>query len=176
MVSKSKSSSEEKTSTKKLLRKHLMHGKKKQRKGKVRVFVYGTLKRGHYNNGILSRGGAEFIGYDTITGPLSMVDLGTFPGVVRDEAIEGANTVFGEVYALPDTKGRDNTCLEACDWLEGHPNFYLREKFRTDHMDTNVWMYTLPARYLNNDSIPEGIWSPSSDEELAWGDFFEQAS
>lgn len=53
-------------------------------KGKIRVFVYGTLKEGHSNHGLLYSAGAEFVGYDSITGPFRMTDMVGFPeSIVR---------------------------------------------------------------------------------------------
>lgn len=104
------------------------------------------------------------MGLDTITGPFRMVSLGGFPGVIYDQRISGATSIFGEVYHFtPDN-------LEAFDWLEGYPRFYDRSKFRTDFMDKKVWMYHLPYEpyATRNDAVPTGIWKPGEGELGAW--------
>ena len=133
-------------------------------KGKVRVFVYGSLKRGHHNNGLLTRHGAEFLGIDSITGPYSMLSFGGFPGIVMDDRIEGAVTIYGEVYAV------DNNALAALDWLEGYPRFYDRDKVRTDVLDRSVWVYHIPYDEHTGtlEPVPEGVWHPTEVEIADW--------
>jgi gamma-glutamylcyclotransferase (GGCT)/AIG2-like uncharacterized protein YtfP len=134
-------------------------------KGRIRLFVYGTLKSGHHNSRLLSRVGAKFMGSDTITGPFDMVSLGGFPGVVYDNRCKGAMSVFGEVYHF------DPDGLETFDWLEGYPRFYGRTKFRTDFMDKRVWMYHLPYEPYTNgkyDRIDTGLWAPTEAELAVW--------
>lgn len=140
---------------------------RKESKGSIRVFVYGTLKRGHHNHGLLERG--QFLGYDTISGAVSMVSLGGFPGVVQSvDAIKGLSIVYGEVYAV------DAHTLGALDLLEGYAgkvgrNFYDRRKLRTDELDLNCWVYTLPVRYLErNEAVPAGCWCPTVQEKNYW--------
>lgn len=128
-------------------------------RGKVRVFVYGSLKTHMGNNALLKRAGAKCLGLDSITGPFQMVSMGGFPGVVhtRDGA---ARTIFGEVWAT-DMEG-----LASLDMLEHHPSWYERFKYRTDILDRRAWMYTLPhgQGYLQYTHIPECIWRPHNDE------------
>jgi len=136
-------------------------------KGMIRVFVYGTLKRGHGNNALLNRAKAVFMGADTITGPFRMLSLGGCPGVVDSpENINGATTIFGELWA------GDEEMLAALDMLEGHPRFYERKKFRTDLMDKRAWMYTLGWDWAKSSSkyntIKEGIWHPTEAEIALW--------
>ena len=132
-------------------------------KGKVRLFVYGTLKRGHHNNGLLQRADARFMGFDTITGPFRLVSLGGFPGIIYDDRIEGANTVYGEVYHFNPDK------LESFDWLEGYPRFYDRTKWRTDFMDKKCWFYHLPySLYKDHPQVDTGCWTPTAAEENVW--------
>lgn len=132
-------------------------------KGRVRLFVYGSLKRGHHNNRLLERADARFMGFDTVTGPFRMVSLGGFPGVIYDERVEGANTVFGEVYHF------DPDRLETFDWLEGYPRFYDRTKFRSDLMDKRVWMYHLPYdAYKDHEHVGTGCWTPTQSELNVW--------
>lgn len=105
------------------------------------------------------------MGFDTITGPFTMVSLGGFPGVVWDDRIKGATTIFGEVYSISDS------ALESLDYLESNGNFYTRSKFRSDLMDKRVWMYCLPYRWLDKAEdkiVKTGCWHPEVAEIGVW--------
>ena len=62
-----------------------------------------------------------------------MIDLGAFPGILDS----GRSVIYGEVYEV------DNSVLEMCDLIEGHPNFYSR-KFIKLEFDINAEAYFLP--------------------------------
>jgi gamma-glutamylcyclotransferase (GGCT)/AIG2-like uncharacterized protein YtfP len=127
--------------------------------GRVRVFVYGTLKRGQSNHGLLIN--EQYIGADCITMNGRMIDLGAFPGVVRDQQDEG--TIRGEVYEVCEDT------LNALDWLEGHPTFYRRDKYKTA-TGIRCWMYTLPdaASYDRCGAQEDSLWNPTDDEREFW--------
>lgn len=92
----------------------------------MKVFVYGTLKRGHGNHHLLK--GSRFIGIDFIYGTL--INLGPFPAV-----IEGKRAVEGEIYEI------DEATLHRLDLLEGHPNFYERKTTVTINAAERVSYY-----------------------------------
>lgn len=118
----------------------------------IRVFVYGTLKRGYGNHPILDRGGATYLGDCEVGDNFTMLDLGMFPGVVRRTGGDGGK-VTGEVYQVSEE------CLHSCDLLEGHPNFYRREKVTTPWK--GAWIYLLPETYCKDgelDVIEGGTW------------------
>ena len=137
--------------------------------GKVRVFVYGSLKERCGNHVLLQEVGAKCLGYDSITGDFRMMSFGGFPGVVRDKASrdQPLRTIFGELYWM------DDGALDSLDMLEGHPNWYERRKYRTDVLDYRAWMYTLPGGegYLDKahyDQVGECIWQPAQEELEFW--------
>ena len=139
-------------------------------KGLIRILVYGTLKKGHANHRILEEAGATFMGYDSVTGPFRMCDMVGFPGVYRPTELPRKEMrLRGELWAM-EPEG-----LAACDMLEGHPNFYRREKWWTDQ-GARAWMYIISHRFLaqaptftdTKDDLPAGIWHPSKDEEAFW--------
>lgn len=139
-------------------------------KGLVRIFVYGTLKKDHGNHGLLLESDAVFLGYDSITGAYKMCDMVGFPGVYRPQpAPTNHTTIRGELWAMKPEG------LATLDMLEGHPNFYRREKFWTNN-EKRAWMYLLSPRYVGQmkvlttekKSIPEGIWRPSDAENTHW--------
>lgn len=78
------------------------------------VFVYGSLKRGHYNHGMMD--GARYA-CDAVVWGYEMRDLGSFPGLVP---IRHHDVVHGEVYEVDDAHAA------RLDRFEGCPNFYQR--------------------------------------------------
>ena len=83
---------------------------------KYNLFVYGTLKRGKYNNYYLLKqkfvGGGELEGYKKLE-----INL---PAIIKDE--KGISSVKGEVFEISEE------CLRIIDKLEGHPIVYMRKK------------------------------------------------
>src|SRR5207249_6980142 len=66
--------------------------------GRTTLFVYGTLKRGGRGNRWLA--GQRFLG-EAVTEPTyRLYDLGTYPGLVRDEA--NGLAVKGELWEVDD--------------------------------------------------------------------------
>src|SRR6185369_16266286 len=80
----------------------------------LKVFVYGTLKKGFGNHGVLGK--SKFIKKSTMFGVL--LNLGGYPGFLPKQTGMG---VHGEVYEVPDLE-----TLNALDLLEGHPYHYVR--------------------------------------------------
>lgn len=80
----------------------------------MKMFVYGSLKKGFHNNPVL--GDSEFIGVDIVEG-YSMADLGAYPMAYSDPDGE----IIGELYYItPET-------LEELDRLESEGSYYVRE-------------------------------------------------
>ncbi len=86
----------------------------RRRRGRTRVFVYGSLLRGLGNHRLLE--GSRFIAADRTRPTFTLFDLGSFPGMVAG----GDTAVAGEVWEV------DPQTLERLDRLEGHPRFYQR--------------------------------------------------
>ena len=131
--------------------------------GKVRVLVYGTLKTGQTNHALMEKIRAEFLGYDSITGPFKLKDLGPFPAVFTD-TVEGK--VKGEIYAMGEE------ALAHLDFYEGHPNFFERRKFWSDIMKKRVWVYVQTIKELDDvrskTDLESGLWKPDKLEEAYW--------
>lgn len=129
---------------------------------KVHVFVYGSLKRGLGNHHYLSEAGAEFCGFETLSGKFTMVSLGGFPAVCHDSTAP-RRPMYGQLYAI------EPEALIALDALEGHPRWYRREKLRTDQSETRAWIYLFPdgaaQRY---DTVEDGMWRIRDDERAYW--------
>jgi gamma-glutamylcyclotransferase (GGCT)/AIG2-like uncharacterized protein YtfP len=120
-----------------------------------KVFVYGTLKKGHGNHRLLRN--SEFLGRAVVHGQWQMADLGAFPAVV-DAASVGP--VFGEVYLI------DAEVFASLDLLEGYPTFYTRTKVGTPY--GRAWMYHLnPNGHSSNyehDIMELPVWRPTVEE------------
>lgn len=80
-----------------------------------KIFTYGSLKSGHWNNTIL--GASKLLGVAQTILSWDMYDCG-FPYVISPE--EEGHTVYGEVYEV------DDSTLSRLDSLEGHPTHYIR--------------------------------------------------
>lgn len=78
----------------------------------MKVFVYGTLKKGFRNQSYLK--GAKYLEKATMKG--KMYDLGGYPCIELDE--EGV--VYGEVYEI------DKNILANLDRCECYPRLYTR--------------------------------------------------
>ena len=103
------------------------------------LFVYGTLKRGARNHRLLAD--QVFLGAATTAARYRVVDLGPYPGLVRDAA--GGVAVHGELYAV------SGCCLAELDDFEGVPELFTRELVEVDGR-SGVWAY------FWNGPVPDG--------------------
>jgi gamma-glutamylaminecyclotransferase len=95
------------------------------------VFVYGTLKRGQRNHGLLA--GQPFV-RDAVTEPFyRLYDCGPYPGLV--ELGPGGAAVEGEIYLV------DDPTLEKLDELEAVPVLYQRGPVRLRDCELPVLAY-----------------------------------
>ncbi len=83
-----------------------------------RVFIYGTLLRGETAHRRMS--GARFLGEARTQPGYALVELGWYPGLVR----EGERSIAGELYAVAPSD------LAALDDYEDHPALFLRQPIR----------------------------------------------
>lgn len=93
---------------------------------KKHVFVYGTLKKGRGNHGIL--GTSAMLG-EAITNEKFYVTSVGFPYMIPEAESKGytALPVMGEVYEVNDPK-----VMQSLDWLEGIAHNHYR------HYETEV--------------------------------------
>jgi len=130
-----------------------------------KVFVYGSLKKGYWNNSLLKESQLLFEA-TTVYGGYGMVDLGSFPAVIKG----GDFRVSGEVYKV------DDRTLQRLDALEGNGSFYNREEVLVEPLDSDsqslAWVYILS-------DYKDGGFSPSynkcslslhyNDNKVSWG-------
>lgn len=109
-----------------------------------RVFVYGTLRRDEVNHHLLD--GARYCGHHVTEPHYRMLDLGTYPGVVK----RGRTRIEGEVYEI-DSRG-----MVELDRLEGYPVAYSRELIPTSW--GRAWIYIYRGSHKDREVIPGGRW------------------
>ena len=112
----------------------------------MKVFVYGTLKKGFGNHGFLNN--SEFISkVKTVSKSYDLVNLGNFPALIKG----GSYDVYGELYSI------DSTTLRNLDYLEGNTVLYTRDKISVCSYEdsrlvwSGVWAYMMdsPPNYSN---------------------------
>jgi gamma-glutamylcyclotransferase (GGCT)/AIG2-like uncharacterized protein YtfP len=117
----------------------------------MKVFVYGTLKKGFYNDYVLE--GSKFLGKVKLKVPFKMYDLGQFPALVL-ATNEKQNTIEGEVYEI------DKETLKSLDALEGYPLLYDRGLIKTKYGKSIVYyMKGLPSGTTESKFIKSGKWT-----------------
>lgn len=113
-----------------------------------KIFVYGTLKSDHCNNGVLGFYRSQGI-KAVATGIALYGEQGGLPFAVR-----GEGKTYGEVYEI------DAAVLAALDRFEGHPQWYARELTAVELCDrrrVRAWIYLNQDAYLHP-KVPDGEW------------------
>lgn len=106
-----------------------------------RMFVYGTLKRGFPNHGLLD--GAQFVGEATTIHRYPMIVQGTHFSPVMIPEEEQGHRIRGEVWDVDDER------LAALDHLESThlPTGYIRKRIRVvleGGTSCDAWVYFKP--------------------------------
>jgi len=119
---------------------------------KVKVAVYGSLRKGLHNHSLLN--GETFVGQFETDPEFSLVDLGSFPGLLKD----GNTAVLMEVYEVDATK------LKRLDGLEGYRgknsnNFYNREKIESPFGPLFTYFYNKNSELIKANIISTGDWT-----------------
>jgi gamma-glutamylcyclotransferase (GGCT)/AIG2-like uncharacterized protein YtfP len=94
----------------------------------MKVFVYGTLKRGFHNHRCLE--GAVFVKETCLATPFRMFDTGGFPVILPATENKPGYFPTGEVYELPEG-GAGELVLARLDALESEGYMYHRQEFYT---------------------------------------------
>ena len=111
----------------------------------MRVFVYGTLKMGRRNNGLLAA--ATYIGEAKTEPKYTMYSVGYFPYVTEG----GQQTIQGEIFDV------DEATLNELDALENHPAWYERKVVQTSLGE--AWMYIMPPIHnIIGTEVKSGNW------------------
>ncbi|MBV5329983.1 MAG: gamma-glutamylcyclotransferase [Chlorobium sp.] len=104
----------------------------------IKIFVYGTLKRGFSNHHFLM--GSRFIGTGRTVEKYAMHTEGGIPFVVENEPV---SYIYGELFSV------DGAVLQSLDRLERHPTWYRRREIDIcldggTNPPMKVWMYFIP--------------------------------
>jgi gamma-glutamylaminecyclotransferase len=109
--------------------------------GMATIFVYGTLKRGCRNHGVMH--GSEFSGEAATEPAYLMVNCGSYPGLVRARDGQPGLAIRGELYHVNDE------LLAALDRFEDVPREYVRETIRLeDGTEAQTYFYVLSTAGL----------------------------
>lgn len=118
----------------------------------VRIFLYGTLKRGGCRSHVMR--GQQFVGETTTVAKYRMYNTGSYPALVEDE--DGLE-VEGEVWEV------DDDCLQVLDAIEAVPNLYARKPValanpRMEGVETYIYQRGV-------DGMPDcgARWDPSQN-------------
>ena len=111
------------------------------------VFVYGTLKRGQANHGVLD--GADCLGRVRLHGA-ALFDQGAFPMAVLTPG--HPDVIHGELYRA------DDAGLARLDHLEGYPHLYDRQRVCLSN-GQQAWVYVgRPEQVAGCRPVPYGDW------------------
>ncbi len=117
-------------------------------KPKIYVFCYGTLKTGNHNHYLVADG--TYMG-KFITGNQFSLDIAGLPYMTPNEG----DGVVGEVFKI------DQYTLKQLDTLEGHPEWYTRERISVKSLDTGnhievyAYVYRHPIKKAEYTNIVE---------------------
>ena len=119
------------------------------------VFVYGSLKKGSHNHGVL--GDSKMLGRGNTVEKFTMLDLGSYPAV-----IDGDDYVIqGELYEVRPL------AFESVEFLEGYPEFYNRKEtpiILEDGTQHIAYMYFIEDSYkYDNVALDDGVWEITHD-------------
>jgi gamma-glutamylcyclotransferase (GGCT)/AIG2-like uncharacterized protein YtfP len=120
----------------------------------MKLFVYGTLKRGHHNHRLLEK--AQYISHAELWG-YQMYSLGGFPGIKPSDG-----HVHGEVYEVEDLTRLDR--LEGYD-EERDDGMYLRREVIIrrpakdgSYEDDKAYAYVWNLDVIGRPLIKDGVW------------------
>lgn len=110
------------------------------------VFVYGTLRKGSWNNYILSD---SILIAEGKTKEKFKLIVDRIPYVLKSDKV---SNITGEVYEV------DSQTLNRLDNLEGHPTWYRREKteINTPKGSISAWLYFYPENVYSSKVISTG--------------------
>ena len=116
--------------------------------GRIRLFVYGTLRRGGVRHAVLAD--QRFLGKAVTRPYYRLFDLGPYPGLVQ--ASEGGQAVHGELYEV------ERHLVPRLDRLEGAPELYRLEpvELEAEPGPVYTYLYQLPTEDLA--PCADGCW------------------
>ncbi len=110
----------------------------------IRVFVYGSLRRGGEFHGALA--GTEWLGDWVTPTEWYMWDYDGYPALTPG----GRTAVVGEVYRITES------VLARLDEIEEYPERYLRSQIETPF--GQAWVYVVPDLPTGAGVVESGDW------------------
>lgn len=95
------------------------------------VFVYGTLKQGEANHGVMTSADGEFITTAKLPG-YYMVNTPWYPFAAKSDSDD--DYIEGELYKVPAEK------LHILDTLEGYPQLYDRDTVSIEDLEAVIYV------------------------------------
>lgn len=100
----------------------------------IYLFVYGTLKKGKHNHGIISH--CKYIGKCKLLYNHYVLKNGPLPYLCfQRRYLNDYTHVYGELYKVTQND------IEMLDKFEGHPNFYKRKLIPVHLLNDNSYVY-----------------------------------
>lgn len=121
----------------------------------MRLFVYGTLKKGFRAHDILERQSAVFLKEARTIPQYQLYEINWFPGMVIDELTPGG--VRGELYLVTQE------CLDRLDAYEGAPDLFRRHEVELDDGSTAI-SYLFNKEFVGKSRIEDGFWRNGKEE------------
>ena len=112
----------------------------------MKVFVYGSLRRGERAHSLLK--GARLVAEGWTPAQFTLLDLGEYPGLVAG----GTTAVLGEIYEV------DEAVLAELDRYEEAPEVYERIEMRIAGHDALVYVLR-PEHAGQHPALETGDWS-----------------
>ena len=95
------------------------------------IFVYGTLKQGEANHGVMTSADGKFITTAKLPG-YYMVNTPWYPFAAKSDNDD--DYIEGELYKVPADK------LHILDTLEGYPQLYDRDTVSVQDLDVFIYV------------------------------------
>jgi gamma-glutamylcyclotransferase (GGCT)/AIG2-like uncharacterized protein YtfP len=118
-------------------------------KKKPQLFIYGSLKRGHFNHTRLGMDKFTFLKEYELPG-WKLVSLGSYPGMVRADSSE--SKVKGEIYEISSMDSKEYQIIYR---VEANAGFEERE---VNDEGLLAFVYLLYEGY--EPEVPNGEWLP----------------
>lgn len=97
----------------------------------INVFVYGTLKQGEANHGVMTSADGKFITTAKLPG-YYMVNTPWYPFAAKSDNDD--DYIEGELYKVPAEK------LHILDTLEGYPQLYDRDTVSIEDLEAVIYV------------------------------------
>ena len=116
----------------------------------AKIFVYGTLKSGFSDHFLLKKAPAAFYGKIRTKPNYHLYDVGSFPGLILDESVEGG--VEGELYEVPQSAFKD------LDKYECVSSGLLKRELIELEDGTKAYAYLFKSDLDNASKVKSGRW------------------